>query len=556
MAKKKDNHSKNQSNCDLAQESLGYLKLRKQPFGLEILSEDTFFNSQELEKITDNLKHQSQFSHLLLIVEGDYGSGKTSLYRHFISHQIENTKILPVQAEVTDTLVQIQQKISIHLQDLGDANHLDDNLKSLQTFDQYPLLILDDAHVLSDTTIQEIFRYRGQLQAEQGVELKLIFFGNVGLSTTIQKITDLKENKIYVQNMPEYSGNLLKDFIFHKLKIAGYTSEPFLSDKELATIEKKAGTTALGSMCLAAQLIDKHVKKQTTPSLSKWVKISAISILLIAIATTAIIYFTVLLPSQTEDGHKADNTNLIQEPEHQKTQQPAEEQYQEITLPQNNLPDNQFEVQEPADTETSRINNIQTESTETPDTLETSTANDSSITAAAEEELEAPAEVTTTQADSLQAKTDITDTLMDTTAQAVKNDSQEKLAVIKEEIPEIKPEPEPEPVPALPAALEQLNQLGLKDKSWLLQNNSNDWTLQLIGARDPETLLKFALKHQLSNNSAWYKTWLSSKPYYVIVHGQFNSRDSAREGIQLLSPTLRNAKPWVKSMKSVHSAIK
>ena len=80
--------------------------------------------------------------------------------------------------------------------------------------------------------------------------------------------------------------------------------------------------------------------------------------------------------------------------------------------------------------------------------------------------------------------------------------------------------------------------------------------MQLLGAREPETLLKFAQRNNLSTDTAWYKTWLTSKPYYVLVYGSYNSREAARNAIAGLPPQLRALKPWVKSMKSVQQALK
>ena len=151
-----------------------------------------------------------------------------------------------------------------------------------------------------------------------------------------------------------------------------------------------------------------------------------------------------------------------------------------------------------------------------------------------------------------------------------------KQEIIKETIIEPLPEPEPEPRPeiikekpvekisepiqkavkALDPALLQLNRMGFKDANWLSQQNSKNWTLQLIGAREQKTLLKFAQRHNLGPDTAWYKTWLTSKPYYVLVHGNYTSRNKARDAISALPPTLRALKPWVKSMKSVKMALK
>lgn len=98
--------------------------------------------------------------------------------------------------------------------------------------------------------------------------------------------------------------------------------------------------------------------------------------------------------------------------------------------------------------------------------------------------------------------------------------------------------------------------MGLREADWLLAQDSSHWTIQLLGAREPETLLVFAQRHQLSNQAAWYKTWLSSKPYYVLVYGSYASRDAARAQIDLLPDALRSAKPWVKSLGSIQKTIK
>jgi len=105
-------------------------------------------------------------------------------------------------------------------------------------------------------------------------------------------------------------------------------------------------------------------------------------------------------------------------------------------------------------------------------------------------------------------------------------------------------------------ALEQLNAMGLHDADWLLKQKNTDWTLQLLGAREPETLLIFSRQHSLADNVAWYKTWLKGKPYYVLVYGNYANRDMAREAIAALPTKLRSIKPWAKSIKSVQQSIK
>jgi DamX protein len=105
-------------------------------------------------------------------------------------------------------------------------------------------------------------------------------------------------------------------------------------------------------------------------------------------------------------------------------------------------------------------------------------------------------------------------------------------------------------------ALMQLNKMGMHNADWLLKQTGSDWTLQLLGARDPETLLSFSRQHNLGSAAVWYKTWLDQQPYYVIVYGRYSSRDNAREAIAKLPEKLRAIKPWAKSMKSAQDAVK
>ena len=231
MASKKKNNNKTQT-TELNPQSIQQLGLSKQPFMSEILSDEAFYKIPALEKISDNLMHQVQFSDLLLIVEGLQGSGKTALFRRLIQSNIQNIKLLSIQAEATDTLVQVQQKMSLHMQDLGDANHLDDNLKSLQMFDQTPLIIMDNSHVLSDTTLQELFRYQQLLKSEHEVTLKILLFANTGMAQTLQNISDIQPDQMYVQHIPEFNAKQANEFIMLRLSSAGYKGEPLFHDSE------------------------------------------------------------------------------------------------------------------------------------------------------------------------------------------------------------------------------------------------------------------------------------------------------------------------------------
>lgn len=529
MAKKNNNKIAGELN----QQSLEYLTLSKQPFAREILSEESFFNNQALTKITDSLAHQIQFSDLLLLVEGNEGSGKTSLFRQFIQSDIANTKTLSMQAEATDTLVQIQQKISLHLQDLGDANHLDDNLKSLQMFDQTPLIIMDNTHVLSDTTLQELFRYQHQLKQDNDINLKILLFANSGMTETLQKITDIQTDQMYVQIMPELSPKQLDSYITHKLRCAGYSGEPLLQSNDIQQLFKKSNDTPLDIMIHAAPMIDKIVANKIKPSTTGWIKALIIILILSVIIIGSYITYTYFLNGNANNSLPTDT--VISEPDSVYANENTNAQADAIEPATNNETDivDVINVLENDVTDENSLDTIQTDEPQTVD-IETITNE--------------PVIIETTETDKISVKQEITQETIIESALAPE--------VIQEKPIEIIAEPIQEAVKPLAPALLQLNKMGLKDANWLSQQNSKNWALQLLGAREQETLLKFAQHHNLGSNTSWYKTWLTSKPYYVLVYGNYINRDDARIAIAALPPKLRSLKPWVKSMKSIQQALK
>ena len=554
MASNKKTFNTIDFDCSLSRDSLDYLKINKQPFIENILTQETFFSFPALEKITENLQHQAQFSDLLLIIEGPYGSGKTSLFRNLIHHEIENTKSLPILAEATDTLVQIQQKISEHLQDLGDANHLDDNLKSLQSFSQTPLIIIDDSHVLSDTTLQELIRYKNQLSSEHEINLKLILFANEGLSSTLQKVTALDSNQMYVQRMPTYTNKLTAELIFHKLKNAGYNSDKLLSESEFQLIDKKSDHTPLNIMYIASDIIEKDIAKILNPPKPLWIKALIGTAFLIIASIAASFYFGVL------DTNKF-LSNTVQEPD------PATTINETALTPENN---NAGFEQAPekittVDTITPNINPAEILKTEAPVTLDEINKSDTPLTDSSDTSVPVSIPNITNE---LSKESEISEPLTESTPPTNPTEKEEtpknsfttqQDTIQKQEISAKETSTnaiKKETIKPIHPALEQLNAMGLHDTNWLLKQKNTEWTLQLLGAREPETLLSFSRQHALTDNAAWYKTWLKGKPYYVLVYGNYPDRDQARDAIATLPENLQSIKPWAKSIKSVQQTIK
>jgi len=103
--------------------------------------------------------------------------------------------------------------------------------------------------------------------------------------------------------------------------------------------------------------------------------------------------------------------------------------------------------------------------------------------------------------------------------------------------------------------IDKLHQLGLQGPDWLMKQDNTFWTIQLLAARETETLLKFSTDNHLAAESAWYKTTVSGRPLYVLLHRSFANSDIARQSIASLPKPLQQQQPWVKSLPAVKKAI-
>jgi DamX protein len=104
--------------------------------------------------------------------------------------------------------------------------------------------------------------------------------------------------------------------------------------------------------------------------------------------------------------------------------------------------------------------------------------------------------------------------------------------------------------------LTKLNDDTFTSTDILLAVNSNMYTLQLSGFSTENSLNRFINQHQLPQINVYlYKTIRNQKPWYVVIYGQFESRDVAKRISKELPGTLNKLDSWVKKYESVHQDL-
>ena len=515
----------------LSQQVLDFYQLKQQPFSNKVLDTESLYTDTIFEQLLDNIKHQLQFTDLILFIEGDKGSGKSALFHRLLKTETDNILLLPLQAEGTDTLASLQQKMSPQLNSATTESPIQEQLKNLQLFDQYAALVVDDAHLLSNNCLCEILDFQKNLQ-KSSIQLKLLFFANTGMAARLGETSQLQASQFSIQSMPELTNKQVAAFIKHCFAQAGFDDNIGLSNEAIGSIQEKSRGNISQLMVHAVEQLEKHVRQQTqTPATQLFKKYLIPASLIIVLGIAFIAMQVIQSPPATP-------------PEIASTEQAA------IQL---EAFETQVPVTEPEPVTSEPEDPVEMAAKPVSDVLPKETRNILSTEAPAKDKPQVETMVSTVEIpQQAQASPDT----------GLKTEDSPENKILNEATSLSFPSPVPPP-PAIAAtapetinpAIKQLQQLGIHNSQWLAQQNPSHWTLQILGARDPATLLSFAKNHKLGEDTAWYRTQLKDKPWYVLVHRLYSNRDAARQSIRRLPPKLQKARPWAKSIKSIQQAM-
>ena len=92
---------------------------------------------------------------------------------------------------------------------------------------------------------------------------------------------------------------------------------------------------------------------------------------------------------------------------------------------------------------------------------------------------------------------------------------------------------------------------------WLLQQQEDFFSLQLLGSRNEKSIASYVRRHQLDEQQvAYYRGVYRGEPWFVLMYGIYPSKQAALEGRAALSAQVRDTKPWPRTFKSVHRSIR
>lgn len=208
---------------------LEFYTLREHPFSNAV---DTryFYNSSQHAEALVRLKYAVDTMKGLAVVVGSLGTGKTTLARRMLN-ELDESKYeaaLLVVIHKSVTADWMMKKIALQL---GIDNASENKLEilgqlhrrfvELHDSGRKTVILMDEAQMLQSREIMEEFRGLLNMEGPDGKLITLIFFGLPELDETLALDEPLKQRVAVKYKLIGFDENVTRDYINHRLSIAG-----------------------------------------------------------------------------------------------------------------------------------------------------------------------------------------------------------------------------------------------------------------------------------------------------------------------------------------------
>jgi septal ring-binding cell division protein DamX len=95
-----------------------------------------------------------------------------------------------------------------------------------------------------------------------------------------------------------------------------------------------------------------------------------------------------------------------------------------------------------------------------------------------------------------------------------------------------------------------------KDANWLLRQNPERVTLQMLTLSSRERAVQFIERQDNQEEFAMYSWRRDGTRLYVVTYGVFSGNSAAQRTIEGFTGELGRIKPWVRSMRLVQETIR
>ncbi len=96
----------------------------------------------------------------------------------------------------------------------------------------------------------------------------------------------------------------------------------------------------------------------------------------------------------------------------------------------------------------------------------------------------------------------------------------------------------------------------INDEKWILTQNKNFYTLQLLGAKNQQDITNFANKKKFKGQYAMFTSVRNGEIWYHLIYGAYKDKLTALNTVKAIPKKIGIGKPWIRPLIDVQNAIK
>lgn len=509
-----------------------FLGLTHNPF---VEPQRGFFERGGRKTYLEQLRHLSEWSRRVLLVTGAEGVGKTTLYRELAATLEPRVKAARINGSLVNTGFEVLSAIA---QGFGLATPPDANTQSLRmdlvehieaqtASDRLCLALVDDAHQLDNKALESLIA----LAHECG--LHLVFFGEVRMVPMIERTASARGVGWQEIRLTGYGEADARDYLEWRFSQAKYRGRIPFTDNEVRDLVKLSEGLPGRINQMANVLL---VKLETGDGVAGRQGFPRLHGALLALLVVLVgLLYLVVGEGGADDVPEAQPIGEVAEADPAAAPEAeVAEAGEALTEPTTQAPDPQVApASEPEnDAGTPSETQPEPEAAEPAGSSEMAGAQASSDATAGSED-EAPA------AAAGPAPADVAAEAADPTPEAQPETAAAEPA---------QPAPSPAPAIDLPP--------GAKGTAWLLEQNPDHFTIQLVTVSSADSASTFVARQQQPAEFAVYQLARDDRILHVVLYGLFSSRSAAQTAADNLPAEVGRVQPWIRPVGQVQDAAR
>jgi len=521
------------------------------------------FEISHVANIIEKLIHLSRFGNLLTLVTGNNGSGKTTILEDFLSEVDDNCQVCHINAQPLMSIDQLFQQVIESFAGESTftgipltANQYEEWAEQLPIISGNRLVVIDDGETLSASVLQELCNLSAMQQSKETPHLHIILFGNYDLNVSLEQAAQgiLTDEGIYIIDIPPLTDDEASQWLEYLLSEAEieYLDDP---DVLMDIIDQSQGNIARIEKAASELITYTEELEQFEDEPQRW-KVSVIgywfaALTIVILFVLGLLFFQDELIKLTGFGDSKQSVTQIEKQEVLNTAKSDIHNSDSVSMNEGEtiLSENsnaEVSQSEGPGVEESSIVEAQTEDKVIGKPIEEDSSNELSENQEASSDAEPDIE---TVQQLLSNEPEITSEDIEAPVREPTEEESPVVSEIQDEKSETDASVIKEPEQSISTSYKFT-----EDEEFLLLQPDSNYVIQLIGLSKEQSVKTFINDHKLSD-ARYYRSYLSSKPWYIVVTGNYNTNKEASEARSLLPEALSQNGPWMKQIKAIKNEI-